>query len=77
MADTTNYDNLFEFAYFLSEQNEHDKAIRYYQKALKLAKTDPLVANTQNNLGILYGDKNEFEAAQQAYQKALGIIISD
>ncbi|MBB3841047.1 tetratricopeptide (TPR) repeat protein [Runella defluvii] len=71
--DTTNFDNTFEFAYFLDKQNQHDKAIRYYQRALQLAKTEPDVAMTQNNLGILYNDKNEFPLALKAYTTALGI----
>ena len=72
-ADTTNFTNLFEFAYFLQGQNQHEKAIRYYEQALKLAKTEPLVARTQNNLGILYKDKNDFASALNAYQRALDI----
>jgi len=71
--DTANYDNIFNLAYFLAKQNQHDKAILYCQKAFKLAKTEYNVATTQNNLGMLYRAKNEYDAALVASQKALEI----
>ncbi|MDH4462350.1 MAG: tetratricopeptide repeat protein, partial [Flectobacillus sp.] len=72
-ADTTNYDNTFAFAYFLDNQNQHDKAIKYYLRALKLAPSESDMAYTQNNLGTLYQDINDYPAALNAYTKALEI----
>ncbi len=71
--DTTNFVNTFDFAYFLRQQNQHDKAIRNYQRALKLAKGEVETAMTQNNLGNLYKAKNDYPAALNAYGEALEI----
>ena len=72
-GDSANFDNNFALVNFLYHQNQHDKAIKYCQIALKLAKSEPDRANTQNNLGILYKDKNEYPAALNAYLKAVEI----
>ncbi len=73
LADTTNFDNTFDFAYFLAQQNQHEKAIRYYQSVLKLTRTESYIAVTLNNLGNLHIDKNEYSAAIKAYSNALEI----
>ena len=73
LADTTNLANVFTFANFLQAQNQHDKAIYWYQKALRLAKTDSDKARTLNNLGLLLRDKKDFRAAQTAFEQALAI----
>ncbi len=72
-ADTTNYDNTFDFAYFLNNQNQHDRAIKYYLRVLKLAPSESYIATTQNNLGVLYQTKNDYLAALKAYNRALEI----
>ncbi len=71
LADTTNFDNTFDFAYFLLKQNQHSKAVQYYQSALRLTKTDLEVANIQNALGMLYQDMNNDSEALKAYLTAL------
>jgi tetratricopeptide (TPR) repeat protein len=72
--DTTDFLNTFDFAAFLSQQKQYDKAIQIYQKALKLTKEDPETARTENNLGKLYQEKDDYEAALNAYNKAVGIF---
>jgi tetratricopeptide (TPR) repeat protein len=77
--DSLNAENLFNYAAFLAWLNQYDKAIYYYSKALNIYKTSSQnyesgVANTQNNLGILYANKNDFTKAEAAYQEALEIF---
>ncbi len=71
--DTTDFDNTFAFARLLQEQNQLDKANRFYLKALNLTKSELRTAPTQNSLGILYLSKNDYPAALNSYQKALEI----
>ena len=73
LVDTTNYDNVFEFAYYLDNQNRHDKAIRWYKTALRLADAEYQYSSVLNNLANLYRAKNDYPAAQAAYQRALEI----
>ena len=71
--DTSNFVNTFDLAYFLDNQNQQDKAMLYYRRALKLAKPEAETGNVQINLGNLYKAKNDYNAALNAYQKALEI----
>jgi len=71
--DTSNFDNTYSFALFLQKQNQQFKALRYYLSALKLAQREVETAMTQNNMGILYNDINDYPAAMNAYGKALEI----
>ncbi|MDH4460972.1 MAG: tetratricopeptide repeat protein [Flectobacillus sp.] len=72
-ADTSNFDNTFDYAYFLQNQNKYNSAVSYYLKALKLAKNDHDSARDLNNLGILYKEKGNYVQALEQYQKALVI----
>ncbi|MBU6391865.1 MAG: tetratricopeptide repeat protein [Planctomycetes bacterium] len=70
------FDNLFEYAYFLQQHNQHNEAERYYQEAMKRFGREldaPTRAMTLNNLGNLQQDKNEFEDALKSYKEALEI----
>jgi len=70
------FDNLFEYAYFLQQHNQHNEAERYYQKAMKRFGSEldaPTRAMTLNNLGLLQSDKNEFDDALKSYKEALEI----
>jgi tetratricopeptide (TPR) repeat protein len=69
--DTSDIDNTYDFAYFLAKQNQQDKAILYYQRALKLSQHEYYSARILNNLGNLYRAKNDYTTALNAYQKAL------
>jgi tetratricopeptide (TPR) repeat protein len=58
------------------QKDDYDKAIEYYQKALKLdfEQVGPghtEVAIRYNNLGIAYEYKGEYDKAIEYYQKAL------
>ena len=61
-------------------KGDHDRAIEYYQKALKidlkkLGPEHPNVAIRYNNLGLAYGRKGDFDSAIECYQKALKISL--
>ena len=80
--DTTNAVWQFEAGRYLAEQNQHPKAIAYYEKTLsileRLAQSnpqayEPYVATTQNNLAILYSDTQRFAEAEKMYLSALAI----
>ena len=68
-----NFDNIFEFAYFLGGQNQHRESLFYYKRALLLADFGRKKAKTFNNLGNLYFDINRFSEALVSYERALGI----
>lgn len=77
LADTGNDENVFHFAQFLALQNQHDKAIRWYKVALRVA-TDSLrnevkEAAILHNLGVIYNRKNDYPSAEKALKQALEI----
>ena len=69
------FNNLFEYAYFLQQHNQHNEAERYYQEAMKRfgRELNAQRATTLNNLVPLQSYKNEFEDAQKSYKEALEI----
>ena len=71
--DLQNYDNLFEYAVYLQEQNQFHRAEPFYQTALKLCKTDNERAATLNNLAVLQDTNNQMAVAEKNYQEALSI----
>lgn len=82
LSDTSNFENVFELAYFLANQNKHDKAKKWYLICLRAARQrakitsssyESAVALTQINLGDLHRDKNNFQVAELAYLEALEI----
>lgn len=68
-----NFDNIFDFAYYLRKQNQHHKSITLYKKVLPLAKSERQKANIFNNLGNLYSEIDKFAKAQSSYEGALKI----
>ena len=80
--DTTNAEWQFDAAYYLDDQNQHNMAIRLYERALdiyrRLAKSNPQayepnVAVTLNNLAILYKNTQRFTEGEVMYKEALEI----
>jgi tetratricopeptide (TPR) repeat protein len=67
------FDNIFEFAYFLGEQNQHHESLFYYKRALLHVSFGRKKAKTFNNLGNQYSNINQFSDALVSYEKALGI----
>ena len=83
LADTANFDNVFDYASFLVDQNKHDKAIEWFEVCLRivinLARINPTVyeinvAGIKINLGNLFNEKNNFSASETAYLEALEIF---
>lgn len=72
-ADTTNYDNIIDFAYFLDKLNRFTEATHWYEKALNLTGDSAQTAITLNNLGNLYAAQNRQQEAEKAYRRALEI----
>ncbi len=71
--DSTNVDNIWALANFLSVQNKKHEATAYYEKALALAQTPELKAAFWNNLGLQYYANQKMPQAEAAYNEALKI----
>jgi sRNA-binding carbon storage regulator CsrA len=80
--DSLNTGYLANYAQFLGWLNQHDNAINYYLKVLKITRSnsDTIskiyerdVATAQNYLGLLYRDKNDYANAEAAFLEALEI----
>lgn len=70
---------LNNFAYCLEKTGEHDaECRRAYEEALTLCRrlgpdSQGLLANVQNNLGVLYKNAEEYEKAEDALREALDL----
>jgi tetratricopeptide (TPR) repeat protein len=71
--DSFNIENIWTLAYFLGQQNQTQKGIYYYEKALSLAKSEELVATFSMNLGNIYKTINNKPEAEKYYLKSLEI----
>ena len=79
--DTTQIEWQFDAAVFHARQNNFKKAETYYLRALTFAKEESkkdksrqrYVAETLNNLGILYSAMGKDKASTSAYEEALAI----
>lgn len=67
------WDNMFTIATFYQFLNKFSKAEYYYYECLKEDINDTERVATLNNLGMIYFSKNEFDKAEDIYQKALEI----
>lgn len=72
-ADTTNFDNIYDFAFFFQTQNKLNEAVKWYKKSLYLTKNEDKIANVYNNLGIVYLLQKDFFKSQNMLSKALEI----
>ncbi len=72
-ADTSNFDNVFKYAFFLQGQRQFSKVEQQYQRALVLARDSAWQALVLNNLGVFYSDNQRMAEAENACLKALGI----
>ncbi|MDX2248677.1 MAG: tetratricopeptide repeat protein [Bacteroidia bacterium] len=70
-ADTTDFDNVFEFARFLHKQNQFKPANQQYERALRLAATPDQEASILNNLGVALMEQNDYAHAVSALEDAL------
>ena len=84
LADKLNtFDDIFAYAYFCHNQNDFQNAETYYEKALnssqRLMNNNPEeygqdVANTLNNLALLYTNTSRLSEAEEMYKQALEIF---
>ncbi|WP_337045406.1 tetratricopeptide repeat protein [Emticicia sp. 17c] len=81
-ADSMRIQTLFNYAYFLQQQNRSKRPAILYERALKIYEDLaqkvpeqylPDVATTLNNLGNFYSDNQQKSEAQAAYERALAI----
>jgi len=79
-TDTTYYaKQLFHTAQSFEKNNQNEKAEQYYKKVKSIYETiqatlgDTIYAMTLNNLGVLYYDMGNYEAALPLYKQALHI----
>jgi tetratricopeptide (TPR) repeat protein len=66
-------DNLWEFGNLLYYQNQSHRAIEYFEKALKLARSESEEASLAMNLGVLYSDIQKMAEAEKMYLRSLEI----
>ncbi|CAF3974790.1 unnamed protein product [Adineta steineri] len=68
-----------QLGYIKNEQDDYEKAIWYYEKALKirqksLSSNHPLLATSYNNIGCVYHDMGEYPTALSFYKKAHEVL---
>lgn len=73
-ADSLNADIWFEYAVFLQQQNQFNKAQPIYEHCLRLQENEAVMATTLNNLAVLFQLKNDFTGAEKIYLRALEIF---
>ena len=71
--DEYDIQNLWTVAFFLDQQNQKQKAIDYFEKALALAKSDELIAAFCNNLGGAFKAMNNMPDSERYYLQSYGI----
>ena len=72
LADTTDIDAVWEYAYFAYNQHDFKEAERFYLIALNGSKDNLYQqASLQNNLGVLYYDLHDYAKSEEYYLKAL------
>ena len=69
-----------QLGFALKHVAQHDEALEYYQKALairlkQLGPDHPDVANSYNNIGMVYDAKGEYDQALEYCQKSLATML--
>ena len=77
-VDTCNFENVFDCANYLREQNYFKEAEEYYNKILKAEQKNQLISNNQiaalyNNLALLYTDTQRFKESEEMNKAAIQI----
>ena len=77
-VDTCNFENVFDCANYLREQNYFKEAEEYYNKILKTEQENQLISNNQiaalyNNLALLYSGTQRFKESEELYKAAIQI----
>lgn len=64
--DSNTIEHLYEAAYFLSRRNEHNRAIRLFEKALEQTENPSIKSNILLELSLAYQKTLDFEKASEA-----------
>lgn len=77
-VDTCNFENIFDCANYLREQNYFKEAEEYYNKILKTGQEKQLISKYQiaglyNNLALLYSDTQRFKESEEMHKAAIQI----
>ena len=77
-VDTCNFENVFDCANYLREQNYFKEAEEYYNKILKTGQEKQLISKYQiaelyNNLAVLYGITQRFKESEKMHNAAIQI----
>ena len=77
-VDTCNFENVFDCANYLREQNYFKEAEEYYNKILKIGQEKQLISKYQiaelyNNLAVLYGITQRFKESEKMHNAAIQI----
>ena len=77
-VDTCNFENIFDCANYLREQNYFKEAEEYYNKILKTEQENQLISNNQiaalyNNLALLHSDTQRFKESEEMHKAAIQI----
>jgi tetratricopeptide (TPR) repeat protein len=72
-SDPANYEYTSDYANFLRYQNNHEKSLLMYNKALTLAKTDFELSDALNALAVIQKDIYQYDLAETNYLKSLAI----
>ena len=77
-VDTCNFENVFDCANYLREQNYFKEAEEYYNKILKTGQEKQLISKYQiaglyNNLAVLYYYTQRFKESEEMYKDAIHI----
>lgn len=70
-ADTTYLDAVWEYAYFLDNQNEYDEAVRFYQMYFSQCTDRFSLSSLYNNLGAIYVKKEDYSKAESYFKTNL------
>ncbi len=70
-ADSFNYYNIYEFASFLEQQNQFDRSLEYYRKALENTYGDYQTASALMGIGGVYLEKKDYKNALSSLENVL------
>ena len=71
IADTTHLDAVWEYAYFMDNQNEYKEAIKFYNIYVNQCTDKLSQTSLYNNLGAIYEKNQEFDKAEHYFKTNL------
>ena len=68
IADTMHLDAVWEYAYFMDNQNEYEEAIRFYNIYVNQCTDRLSLTSLYNNLGAIYEKNQEYDKAEHYFK---------